>query len=263
MTAGQIKSARRVIELFEMFGSVQHPLTVTEVCKRLNIPQSSTSELLQLLVSMDYLSYDVVHRTFFPTVRLSFLGSWINLNDQMARILPELVMQVSGQTDETATLALRNGINAHYAFVHNARHRSTDVEGGLDLAYIRSGHFKPLCCCASGWALMATESDETIEKLVRRTVSETPNLLWKKTARHALEQVKLYRQRGYAHSEGQGVEGIAGISVRLPRSEHRPPLAVTISGPIARIAKKKSKILRALYALSKEIAGDLEEPHVS
>ncbi len=258
MTAGQIKSARRVIELFEMFASIQRPLTVTEISKQLVMPQSSTSELLQLLVALDYLGYDTESRTFFPTLRISFLSSWINSSDEQSSKLPELVMKVAEQVNETVSLAMRNGIHAHYVLVHNAPQELTQAPIDPDALHIRSGYLKPLCCCASGWALLGLESDLTIERLVRRTVTETTSPLWKRTASCAPEEVRLYRSRGFAHSRGQGVEGIAGLSIRLPRSEHRPPLAATVSGPIERIEEKKDLVLQCLRTLNAKLSSELE-----
>ena len=69
-----VKSARRVLEVLELFAERRGPLTVGEVAAALAYPQSSASVLLQSLVALGYLVHDRGQRTFLPTLRVAFLG---------------------------------------------------------------------------------------------------------------------------------------------------------------------------------------------
>ncbi len=72
-----VKSAARVLEVFEFFAGRKAPATVGEVCASLGYPQSSTSVLLKSLLTLGYLSYDGTTRRYAPSVKVARLGSWI------------------------------------------------------------------------------------------------------------------------------------------------------------------------------------------
>ena len=103
---------------------------------------------------------------------------------------------------------------------------------------------------------MAYESDLEIGKIVRRVQAEAQCELHRKLASCALEEVKHFRERGYAMSSGHSKEGISGIAIRLRQHSGRTPLALSVSGPIDRIAANKTKILNALCEFSKKLNRD-------
>ena len=82
-----VKSAERVLAIFEVFEAERRPLRISELVSRLEIPQSSTSTLMKTLVARGLVEFDPDHRTFKPTVRLAFLGNWVvGSTDGLAQI---------------------------------------------------------------------------------------------------------------------------------------------------------------------------------
>jgi len=61
---GTVKSARRVLEIFEYFAVTHAPVTLKELSTRLGYPLSSTSQLLKSLQALGYLRYDSATRTY-------------------------------------------------------------------------------------------------------------------------------------------------------------------------------------------------------
>jgi DNA-binding IclR family transcriptional regulator len=80
MNENVVKSAARVLEVFEYFAGRKTPATVGEVCSALGYPQSSTSVLLKSLLTLGYLSYDSGTRRYAPSVKVASLGNWIDLS---------------------------------------------------------------------------------------------------------------------------------------------------------------------------------------
>ncbi len=245
MTVGQIKSARRTLEIFEMFATVQRPLSVTAIAKRMEMPQSSTSELLQSLVNLGYIDHDARERTYYPTLRIGILSTWIYQRHRQFGNIPAQMSEVAELTGENVILAMRNGINSQYVLGQHAGH--------FDEFCVENAESKPLTSCASGWALMAYESDLEIGKIVRRVQAEAQCELHRKLASCALQEVKRFRERGYAMSSGHSKEGISGIAIRLRQHSGRTPLALSVSGPIDRIAENKTLILNALCEFGKKL----------
>ena len=75
LDANKAKTARRVVEVLEYFDEQNRQATVMDIARRYDRPQSSTSELLAILVEMGLLYKDSTSRVFRPTPRAAMLGS--------------------------------------------------------------------------------------------------------------------------------------------------------------------------------------------
>jgi DNA-binding IclR family transcriptional regulator len=73
-----VKSAGRVLQIFEFFDEIQREARVAEIAERLHFPQSSTSVLLKCLTQLGYLDFDADSRTFLPSARVALLGAWLD-----------------------------------------------------------------------------------------------------------------------------------------------------------------------------------------
>src|SRR4051812_27531129 len=106
-----VKSAVRVLEVFELFERERRPCALNEICAALDYPQSSGTVLLKSLVSRGYLSYDRSARTYFPSLRLASLGEWVGpaLFGQDGTIF-EVLRDLHRATGETVSIALHNDV---------------------------------------------------------------------------------------------------------------------------------------------------------
>ncbi|MEL7259669.1 MAG: helix-turn-helix domain-containing protein, partial [Pseudomonadota bacterium] len=77
MTDKMVKSAVRVLDIFEAFEAEQRALTISELVDLLQIPQSSMSTLIKSLVARGFVEYNAETRRYQPSVRLSFVGNWV------------------------------------------------------------------------------------------------------------------------------------------------------------------------------------------
>ena len=78
MRRSPVKSAARVLEIFEYFGDERRALSLKDIVARLAYPQSSTTNLLKSLTTLGYLNYDRATRTYLPTFRVARLGQWLS-----------------------------------------------------------------------------------------------------------------------------------------------------------------------------------------
>lgn len=113
---GVVKSAARVLHILEFFDRRRGPANVHTVSTALGYPVSSTAALLRSLVTMGYLHYDRVLRTFAPTLRVPLLGAnWVapklvGGGGSLQRLMAALAMR----TEASVALAARNGDVAEY-----------------------------------------------------------------------------------------------------------------------------------------------------
>lgn len=241
----KIKSSERTLALFEFYSLEQRPLSIKEIADGLGMPQSSTSVLVQSLVELGYLEKDDKARTFYPTLRISLLSSWMGRQHRRAGQLPNLVYEVSKVTGESTILTMRNGIYSQYLIAHPGR--------SPNRAIVESGQLYPLACCATGWCLLTLESKANLDKIVRRTVSEAKEEYWRQSAKHAAENVAQTQRQGYAFSKGETVQGLGAFAILLPSIPGAYATAAGVGGRIQRIENKKDLILEALDNLATSV----------
>uniref|UniRef100_UPI0037D9F2D8 IclR family transcriptional regulator n=1 Tax=Tardiphaga sp. TaxID=1926292 RepID=UPI0037D9F2D8 len=155
-----IKSAARTLEILEYFDDVRQPLNVAGIAAALGYPQSSAAALLRSLTAMGYLHYNRRKRTYVPTDRVPFLGSWINPPLFENGALPRLVRAIQKRTGQLVLLAARNGDMAQYIHVLNA---PAAVEH-----HIKIGQKRPLATSGVGQVLLSAMQDKDIRRLYHR-----------------------------------------------------------------------------------------------
>lgn len=221
------------------------PLTVTAIANGIGIPQSSASVLIRSLLQQGYLEQSVADRTYYPSMRLFLLSSWMQNQHYWAARLPKLLSEMSIAIEESAVLAMRNGIYAQYLLTHRGRDPKD--------AHVESGMLFPLACSSTGWCLLISESNQEIGRIARRTVAETDNAHWQKTAARAIDNVAITRSNGFGFAREIARPSIGGISIRLPAMPGVGPIAVGAGGRLERIEKKKDQILEALARFAEDV----------
>ena len=224
--ARSVKSARRALEVLDLFEKLRRPAAIGEIAAMLGYPQSSTSFLLNDLRRTGYLNYDLETRCFAPTIRVALLGSWIHAGACGRDEISELLTGVRDLARMTTLLATQNGLDLQY--VHVIETRQTPK-----LA-LRPGTLRPLCRGAGGLALLAERSDADIGRLVRSINADTAGT--HEDLRRVLRYVDRTRRDGYAWIVGGVFPNIGSVAVRLPFNDILDkPLGLMIAGPAWRI----------------------------
>lgn len=238
---GVVKSAARVLRIFEFFDDVQREARLNEICAALDLPVSSTSALLRSLVQLGYLQVDGETRAFIPTSRIAMLGSWaagdLGQDGWFVRVMDEL----GAQTGQTVSIAARNGIYSQYIRVEQAT-------APLRVA-VPTGTRRLLAWSASGTVLLGDTDEAEIAAIVRRTNAERlqgqPRI---ETAR-VLDNVALFRRQGYFFSRGMVVRGAGHIAMAMPSSgaARRPQVhALGVAGWIEDMERNEARIVRQM-----------------
>ncbi len=249
--AAVVKSARRVLEIFELFDEVQRPLQLTDIARRLGYPAASAMALLKSLQAMDYVSFDPVQKTYSPTIRIAMLGGWIQGQVFLNGAVVNLMNALSEQTGETIMLAMQNDIYVQY--VHT-------VQSAKALRYfLKPGTLRPVWRSATGLALLSAQSDEQLRKLVKKINSRLEPSEAPVDAQALLSDVAVVRKRGYAYSD-QLTEGISAIAVLLPHTANGRAMTIGIGGPTSRLQARTQELVDLIKGL---IAAHLPPPQTS
>jgi DNA-binding IclR family transcriptional regulator len=217
-----VKSAGRVLEILEYFDDLQRQSTVMEIADALGYPQSSTSALLRSLVSLGYLNYDPMARTYITSSRVALLGNWVNSQFFAEGAIISMMKEMNEQTGDTVVLAVRNGLHMQYIHVVQATSPAR--------LHMTLGTVRPLAASGAGFALLSTMTDSEITRLVMRINAEAEEGQALVKIRDLLDQIAVIRKKGYAFTCDMVTRGGGIIAAPLPRMNGQQRMVVGIGG---------------------------------
>jgi DNA-binding IclR family transcriptional regulator len=235
-----VKSAKRVIEIFEYFADRRAPATLMEIKRGLGYPISSMSALLRSLQQLGYLDYDRVDRTFVPTLRTALLGIWVN--DMLLRdsTILRMMHELRDRTDGTVVLGAQTGLNVQYIHVVPALSYRGPLENGC---------VRPLLASAMGHVLLTLKSEAEVLALARRLNAEESNSARRVRPADLLASLERCRQDGYAYTEGATTPGGGIVAMLLAAPPHQLPMALGLGAPLSRLREQKANFIAALREL--------------
>jgi len=222
----RVKSADRVIQIFEAIGSKKGGVTQGEIAAELEIPKGSLSPLLSNLVARGYLTLDRLSRLYMLGPDLLVLtGRYLSSLD-IIRISRPIVQELVSEVDEDTEIVVRKG--EEVLFLHKE-------ECSKPLKYsIAIGEVAPIYATSAGKAILAHLEEGEIEGYLRavRLVSITKRSI---TSVDALRrELKEIRSRGFAYGREEYHQSICGIAAPVFNFYGKVAGAVVVTLPIIR-----------------------------
>jgi DNA-binding IclR family transcriptional regulator len=215
------KTARRVVEVLEFFDEQNRHATVMDIARRYKRPQSSTSELLAILVEMGLLYKDPNSRSFTPTPRAAMLGSQCQpslVRDARLSMTMDRLMGLTGQG--TAVMGMVGLQVQMFRWLPGAQPVATSQPNGLS-----GGMLGPLSDSAAGWLLLSTLAPERREGVLRRLRAEATeeNMFSPAVLR---ERVETSSRQGYAIGPAGFGATAQMCAVLLPTDAGERPMVI-------------------------------------
>jgi DNA-binding IclR family transcriptional regulator len=230
-----VKSAARTLEVFELFSERRCPLRLHDIHSALDYPQSSTTNLLKSLVMTGYLNYNRATRTYLPTNRVTFLGSWLVSFLYGQGGYQDLLDELLIKTDETVVLATQNDLYIQYV-----RIRTPDHEFKLPPP---EGTMRLLTNSSAGLALLSLLSDRQVDRICRSVNYYELDREQRVEPSRVLQQVAKVRQMGYCYMPNLPVAAASSIAFPLGEQVHGIPLAIGVGGLSERISERRSELV--------------------
>jgi DNA-binding IclR family transcriptional regulator len=227
-----IKSAKRVLEIFEFFAQRRQPAGIGEIAAALGYPQSSTSVMMRCLHQLKYMQHDPVARTYRPTLRLALTSSWLREEHFSGEELTMLMTDLRDRTGGSVVLGIQNDVDLQYIQV---------IPSKLPVQLVmRIGQLRPLCRTAVGKALLSRKTDPVVTAIVRRINArgDEPRV----AARPLLAELQKIRSTGLAYSANAASQGAAVIAALIPVAEGELPMALGVGGPVEQINASRGLI---------------------
>lgn len=224
--ATTVKSADRVLDIFELFADKHDPVTLTELSRELDMPASSAHKLMQNLLARGYLESDKQGKTFRLGYKLFEIGSKYAQRTDLATEFQLSAQKIVDECNESVFLTIRNGDKALYIAEKQSTHPVRFVSHlGMQL---------PLHATAMGKVLLSGLDDEDIAKLypgqelgklTDTTITEYAELM---------RQIGSIRAEGVGYSYGESVHGIRCVAAPVYGAQKQIVSALGVSIPEAR-----------------------------
>jgi DNA-binding IclR family transcriptional regulator len=230
------KSVGRAFEVLEAFRETRKPASATDIRKHLGYPHSSVVAVLHNLVDVGYLSYDPVRRLYFPTHKLYKMAAWLRTGLIESSSFHDLAAAIALGSGETAAITGRSFIFLNIIHVQKGDHPgAAQTPCGIGSTLFRS---------TPGLVVVSQMKDEEIARLVRYA-----NHWSKKTKAElgsdldqVMDDVTKIREDGYGAGFDCWLPGIGAIAYPLSSPFNGTPLAISVTGPTARIRAEAEAI---------------------
>lgn len=224
-------SIQRAFAILDVFSSNQAEMGVREIARNLNLHPSTVGRLLVTLTSLNLLTQNESnHRYRLGPKVLKWSAVYLGSLDLPSEARPHME-NLRKITNETVSLYVPSG---------NERILIERLESSHFMRVIAQiGERMPLYAGASGKVFLAflppekreeVLNTEQFKRLTSRTIVDVEDLR---------KELILIRQRGYAVSHGERVEGASSISAPIFNFQNRVIGAISISGPTVRFSQAK------------------------
>lgn len=240
-----VKSAKRVLEIFELLANYPKGLTIKEISDELSLPQSSTFELIKTLNESKYLSQDIQKR-YKLGPKLIHLGTSamesLDISSEGIEYLTKLMETVA----ETVFMAVLSDDELIYiAKIDNNRSIRTTAQ---------PGYRKPIYCTGLGKAFLTFMPEDDRERLLNHV--ELKKITEKTiTNREVLkEKLKEFYEQGYSVDDEENEEGLYCLAAPVFGHDGKMQAAVSVAGPKERMLSRKEGIVKELINTTKKIS---------
>jgi DNA-binding IclR family transcriptional regulator len=240
-----VKSAQRVLRMFELLALHPEGLTINDVSNILSFPQSSTSVLVATLFKEGYLTVDTMKR-YKLGPKLIQLGSVaMETMDISSQGLPYL-KKLKEDVQETVFMAVLSSRNLVYV-------AKIDCDRSIRTT-AQPGHSKPLYCTGLGKIFLTflpeSERNSILDHIQFEQV--TKNTI---TNRETLEiQLEKFAKLGYSIDNEENEEGLICLAAPIFGADGLILSAISVAGPKERMLKHKDLIIEKLLETSSKIA---------
>lgn len=212
----------RGIEVLRFVGESDEPVTIAEISKFLGIPKTSVFNIVNTLLSENFLVINNVRlKSYELGIGVFELGSLYLNKTELTKISSPILENLSNKVGETVFLAVVNDNELVYL---DKRESTGNLRTTGNLGSRISMYSTSL-----GKAILATYNDAQLNKYFNEVtlVPKTTNTITNKEL--LLENLNSIRQRGYSISNEENEEGLFCVAVPIYNRVNQVIAAVSIS----------------------------------
>lgn len=221
-----VKTAARILDIFEAFAMAKKPLTLSEISSSLSIPVSSCFALLRTLENRGYIHTIASRHEMYPTRRIFKLAQQIAEHDSISEELQLALENLSKKTGETVVLGKLEKDEVVYIDVYESSH---SIRYNTEI-----GQRRVLYCTSSGKSFLGLLDDKKLkEKIAEFELKPFTSKTETSAERLFAEIVESRDKKGWFINVGETVEDLMGIATTIHVSGIY--YCISVVGPVYRM----------------------------
>ncbi|MCR0985605.1 IclR family transcriptional regulator [Roseomonas populi] len=245
--SGAVKSAGRVLDLFELLARYDREVPHAEIAEGLGIPRSSLTQLLKDLVARGYVAFHAPSRGYRLGPAFAALARHVGASEDLIGLAEPFLRELTERTGESSALNRLKGWQAEVVATVNGPHRL--------VTHMRLGDLAPLYATSGGKVILASLTDAEIDTYLASTVLEpvTPDTIVSKDALR--KELDAARRDGVAFSFGEFTPGIVGIGAPILSATGQPLGSLNVAMPSIRYSPEaRARVTEAIRRATREIS---------
>lgn len=245
-----VKSANRVLDLFELLGRWGQEMSHSEIAAALNIPKSSLSQLLPNLVDRGYIEFVPLSKGYRLGQKLTALVRDVSQSKNLNELVLPVLEELTAQSGESSAFNVQNGDSSEVVASVNSPQRL--------VSHMRSGELAPLYATSGGKAILAFLSDAKIEEHLKRVRFRhiTKNTILSLT--ELRRQIATIRRDKLAYAFEEFTPGVVGIAVPILSGTEQVLGSINVVMPAVRYnSKVRDHVVELLERAQKTVRQQL------
>jgi len=256
----ELKSAKRTMQILSLLSTNREGLTLSEISDILEIPRSSTHQLLHEMTEKKFLCQ--VHKRFRIGRKIFEIGISASRNYMMLDQVHSIIKEASDRLGKVIQFGVLD--QSEVVYLQKAK-----PQGGVPLAS-RMGVRLPAHATAIGKAMLANLTPSEIEATYSRQefIRYTSNSI--SDYKNLVEALQSISRKGYSEDKGEFTEGVfcLGMSVGLIPSGELGAVSISMANKeaetldydstIKSLAEVRNKITQTYRAKYSEVIPTIE-----
>jgi DNA-binding IclR family transcriptional regulator len=242
-----IQSIKRAFDILKAISAQPAGASLSEIAARAVLPKSTTSRMLSTLAGVGMVEKLEHGEGYRLGDELVALAAGLPYPRSLIAIARPHLQALSQATGETLTLSVPEGDCVRYIEQINSL-RALKVQDWTGGVY-------PMHAVSDGKLFLAFASEEDVERNLKQPLQRfTRNTL--ATPAALRKELRAIRKKGYAWTNGEYDEDIAGVAAPVFDSDHRIVAAVCLFGPMFRWPKeaRAGKLIELTQHTANEIS---------
>lgn len=222
------QSAEKLLALIETMATLDAPIRLQDLAKKLDMNVSTVSRFLAPLQRRGYVDQDPETSKYFLTFKLCGIANHISSRLDICAIARSYMRNLAGIFKESVNLSIENDMSVLYVEV-------VSNPGKTVMVMQLIGHIAPLHCTGVGKLFLLGYNEQKIDQYIAvkgltrftgQTITEREKLL------RELEEIRL---RGYSLDNEECEDGARCVAAPIRDYTGRIVAGLSVSGPVTRM----------------------------
>lgn len=200
------KAVTKTLKILELISKSSTGITLSEICKELDLPKATVFDILQALYTEDAVYYkNEVAKTYVIGSKLFMIGQSYTKNSNFIAFAEPLLQEFANKYGVTTFGCKRLGTKTNYVYKYeSSKTRIATSDIGVQL---------PLYETVAGIAFLTFLPKEKREDLLQRILTKDFNNKETKKYKEILEKIERYKSIGYVIDNGESDRFICDLAI--------------------------------------------------